>query len=103
VSAANPAVPHTCVPVSPYATACRPAGTKKLGQQNCEYDTCGDSSNGCEKGLICTGVVGQPNIPTTCNKQCSNPGGIGNECGTFGVCGELYGPGLEKVKTGVCQ
>jgi hypothetical protein len=102
----NPAVPHTCVPVSPTSTACYPAGTKTLGEKSCEYDTCGDSSSACVKGLLCTGILDNEGAGTACNKQCANPSDIPTsspQCASGEVCVALYGPGRVKVKTGVCM
>jgi len=109
----NPPVAHTCVPVSPVANTCMPAGSIRLGGTNCDYNTCGDSSAGCIKGLLCVTTIdqnGDPIGPSRCEKQCNDPwDGSGffppqsRSCATGEYCGQLLGAGQEPIATGVCN
>lgn len=107
----NPRVAHTCVPVSPVATACLPAGTIPLDGENCQYDTCGDPSSACGKGLLCVTTVdaqGAPQGPSHCSKQCARPQFSGfpsqaPDCPQGEYCSGLMGVGRERIGTGVCS
>jgi hypothetical protein len=109
----NPAAPHTCVPVSPVATACLPAGNIPLNGTDCAYDTCGDPTKACAKGLLCVTPVnasGAPSGPSRCVKQCAQPffsNGTNfptqaRDCPTGEFCGGLLGVGGERMGTGSC-
>ncbi len=110
---ASAVVPHTCVPSSPKANICLPAGTLARGQTGCEYDTCGDTSRACQRGLICVSSVDQQgNVvgAARCEKQCANPidpftGALSGspDCPPGQFCNTLLGPGLEEFPAGVCS
>ncbi len=103
-AADNPVVKYSCVPVSPKANTCLPAGNLPLHSTGCEYNTCGNAAVGCQKGLICVGLVDQDGNrigASTCERQCSRDGTL--NCSTSETCGTLLSPGLEEFPTGTCQ
>ena len=116
----NPVVPYTCEPVSKTATACFPAGTNPAQDNNPNNhcldaaDTCGNDTAGCVKGLLCTGLIGNPGAGLACNAQCTDPIDPNNypfgppqskTCGTNPpqYCDQLQGTGGQIVLTGICQ
>ncbi|MBS2023012.1 MAG: hypothetical protein JST92_11410, partial [Deltaproteobacteria bacterium] len=115
VSANNPAVPHTCEPVSPTRNSCFPAGThapqsNPSPSNHCKdgAEVCGNNVDGCTKGYICVGIDGHPEQGLACSKQCRNPyfgSGIpptGGDCSNSEYCAGLIGNGRQHFNTGVC-
>lgn len=116
VSATNPAVPHTCQPVSATRTSCFPAGTHPAQDNNPGNDcfngakTCGSAQAGCAKGLLCTGIVGLPQKGLACSKQCNDPVATSpfstppqsRDCDAGQYCAQLQGTGGQLVLTGIC-
>lgn len=105
----NPAVPHSCVPVSPVANACYPAGPIALNQTGCD-DLCGADgvSANCARGGLCVQSInpttGQPIGAKYCSKMCTSPhqSNASAECGGK-RCLPLVGSGREPYPMGACE
>jgi hypothetical protein len=116
VGAGNPSVPHTCQPVSATRTSCFPAGTHPPQDNNTANDcangakSCGDAQVGCQKGYLCTGIVGRPEQGKACSAQCNDPVATSPfstppqsvDCPQGQYCAQLQGTGGQLVLTGIC-
>ncbi len=107
----NPAVPHTCVPVTPGTNACMPAGPIAAGGTNCGLQCFAQGASvNCARGSLCVQDIdtsGNPFGPSKCYLQCTTPStsttSHGGCPGAQFCTGGLQGAGGLLFTSGICR